>query len=83
MQLTPRLDIQRHNGFRSWFRFTLLLLSVFCQPFFSDLGCFGILFFIITAKQIDVIIILIILGLLGSFAWVDRNLARLRSVGGV
>jgi hypothetical protein len=79
---TPWLNIHSDNRLGGRLYFTSLLLVVLGQTIFSQLSGFcGFLLIVVTAEQIDLIIIF--LGLLLWCLGVDWELADFWSVGGV
>merc|ERR1712230_95389 len=57
--IIPRLDIHSHNGLSSRLGFALLLLLILCKTLISDSLGLSILLLVITAEQVDIIILLL------------------------
>lgn len=80
-KLTPRLDVKSDNGLGDGLGLGSLLLTVSSETLLTDLGSLSILLLVVTAEQINIIII--ILSLLGGLGGVDSQISGLRAVGRV
>merc|ERR1712230_7248 len=77
--IIPRLDIHSHDGLSSRLSFAFLLLSIFFKTFISDSLGLGILLLVITAEQVDIIILLLSSG--RCLCWVQGDLCDIWAVG--
>lgn len=80
-KLTPRLDVKSDDRLGDGLRLGGLLLTVSSETLLTDLGSLSILLLVVTAEQVDIIIIL--RSLLGGIGGVDGQVSRLRAVGRV
>jgi len=78
--VVPWLDIHGDNRLGSWLGLACLLLGVLSETLFSDTSGLGIFLLVVTSEEINIVVILLLLGSLGG---VDGKLAGLWSVGGV
>merc|ERR1711881_332802 len=75
--IIPRLDIHSHNGLSSRLGFALLLLLILCKTLISDSLGLSILLLVITAEQVDIII----LSSGRCLCWVQGDLCDFWAVG--
>ena len=77
-KLTPRFYVKGDDRFRSWLSLSLLLLLVFCKSLLPNPGSFSILLFVVAAKKIDIVVVIVI----GSFSGIHGQSRRLGAVSG-